>query len=275
MATTNRIIFNYLSKAISDPSFTISSTLQTDNIEELDAIQELLFEFYFLFLINAKRETRNRVCSYGLDCIRLKLRAIFVLMNEEALSDCPNAPGNNGHNECNGGNGRNSGNSCNSRGMIGYMQNVDGLLLTTDKRRENTREYHNCKGNHNALNVVCAYNDAKRLLEHPIFTPSMCRKIIDVMTSKIQDYARTCNPSTCIEVGLKRNIQMNQDDDSGTPPVKVGSPDVTCGEERLVLIPSFQRVPSLRKRIEPVLTPNKGGSPEPSDPRSVSTDEME
>ena len=85
------------------------------------SFKTFLFEFYFIFIINAKRETRHRLCSYGLDCIRLKLRAIFVLMNEMSITE---------------------------DGMTKYMRNIDGLLLTTDKRRENTREYHNCKGNH-------------------------------------------------------------------------------------------------------------------------------
>ena len=161
-------IFRVLSNVISDDDFTVDGLLKQEMpIQEKEIVQDLLFEFYYHFNICAKRATTIKKCAGRSSCMSLKIHAILILLELKSKNETEKAE---------------------------QLQHSIAELLheSTDIRRPNTRPYHSCHGVHYPLDVVMAYHDAKRCLEHPIFTNLLCRRIIQTLVDKLDDYLHIC-----------------------------------------------------------------------------------
>ena len=60
---------------------------------------------------------------------------------------------------------------------------------------------NSCAGTHHEGHLSAAYNDANRHLEHPFFTSSMCRLVIDKITYAVQMFI----PTTHEQIALTKN----------------------------------------------------------------------
>ena len=102
----------------------------------------MFFEFYYKFNLNAKRYDIHKKCAGKSGCTCLKIHALLVVMEIKAKYD--------------------------SVAMTEHSKEIDDLLTeSTDIRRIDTRKHHSCHGIHYPLDVVMAYNNAKRSLGIP------------------------------------------------------------------------------------------------------------
>jgi hypothetical protein len=208
-----KVIFNYLSSVISNDSLDIEKSLEIGD-EDLVVIRALLLEFHFKFILNVKRSSVQRPCQAGLDCLNLRVYIILSTM-EEIARGIP---------------------------LDDISKVIDELLLPTDPRRVATRRYHSCAGTHIPMTIVCTFGDTKRLLEHPIFTTSLCDKIIKTLRTKLVEYTSKCSPEQLTSMNLDDTEEIN--------------------------IPTFGAKPSVRERedVDETQVVPKCCSPEPLDP---------
>lgn len=161
----DHVIYETLSKVISEDDITVERLLR-DSGNDIEIVKDVLFEFYLKFNLTTKRTFSEKKCSGGSNCIILKLRSLYNLI------------------------------MVGTNGMERYdmlMKDVNQLLdESTDPRRVNTRLWHSCHGTHLPLHVVCAYNDSRRLLEHPFISQSMLRKLIVTLSDVMERYMYTC-----------------------------------------------------------------------------------
>ena len=205
--------------------------------------------------MNAKRYDIHKKCAGKSGCTCLKIHALLVVMEIKAKYD--------------------------SVAMTEHSKEIDDLLTeSTDVRRIDTRKHHSCHGIHYPLDVVMAYNDAKRSLEHPFFTRSICSKIIQTMVDKLDRYMHSCIvrdriawSTQCTKaIELNPNVPRLPFNEHGeinhnlTGNLKL---KFTTGEH-FVVIPLFGKTPVVRSiptaQREAGTIRQRSKSPEPSDP---------
>lgn len=179
----DQVIYETLSKVISEDDITVERLLR-DSGNDIEIVKDVLFEFYLKFNLTTKRTFSEKKCSGGSNCIILKLRSLYNLIMVGANSSLQSSYRNETTSSL-----QTDGND--KFGTL--MKDVNQLLdESTDPRRVNTRLWHSCHGTHLPLHVVCAYNDSRRLLEHPFISQSMLRKLIVTLSDVMERYMYIC-----------------------------------------------------------------------------------
>jgi len=81
-----------------------------------------------------------------------------------------------------------------------------------------------CIGEHSETQILSAFNQAERLFEHPFFTPNLCHMILETLLYEVRKHDKT---------NLRTMLLR-----------------FPCGRELRVKVPPFNKLPSIRERIE-------------------------